>query len=272
MFKPGQLVAVERTNQLLVQILGQDGKVPTQGTEFATGYDLYSAEQITLKAKTRQAISTEIAILVPSGTYGRIVPRSGLALKHSIDMGAGVVDEDYRGPIKVVLINHSKDNFVVKVGDRIAQLVLECIVTPDTEMVNSLPESMKGDKGFRSTGISVVYPRVMGISVIKGNHKIVTRSIMAVKARERESSPWLDQISEAVKLDDQWMSYKSPLESGKVCDTLSLEDGLMMYKKRYYIPNSNKLKLTVTKRCHYAKVAGHFRRDKTMERITRTYY
>ena len=136
MFKPGQLAAVERTNLLLVRMLGQNGKVPTRGTVFAAGYDLYSAEEINLKAKTRQAVSTEIAILVPSGTYGRIAPRSGLVLKHSIDIGAGVVDEDYRSPIKVILINHSKNDFLVKVGDRIAQLVLDCIVTPDTEMVN----------------------------------------------------------------------------------------------------------------------------------------
>ena len=209
MFKPGQLAAVERTNQLLVQILGQNGKVPTRGTEFAAGYDLYSVEEITLKATTRQAVSTEIAILVPSGTYGRIGPRSGLALTHSIYIGAGVVDEDYRGPIKVILINHGNDDFVVKVGDRIAQLVLECIGTPDTEMVNSLPESTRGDKGFGSTGVSVVHPRVMAISVITENHKILTCRIMAVKGRERETSPWLDQIREAGKLDDQWMSYKS---------------------------------------------------------------
>ena len=270
MFKPGQLAAVERTNQLLVQILGQNGKVPTRSTEFAAGYDLYSAEEVTLKAKTRQAVSTEIAILVPSGTYGRIAPRSGLALNNSIEIGAGVVDEDYRGPIKVILINHGKDDFIVKVGDRIAQLVLECIVTPDTEMVNSLPESKKGDQGFGSTGVSVVHPRVMAISVIKENPKILTRRIMAVKARERETSPWLAQIREAGKLDDQWMSYKSQLESGKVFDTLSLEDSLMLYKKRYYIPNKNELKLTVTRRFHDAKVAGHFSRDTTTERMTRT--
>ena len=204
MFKPAQLAAVERTNQLLVQILGQNGKVPTRGTEFAAGYDLYSAEEITLKVKTRQAVSTVIAILVPSGTYARIAPISVLALKHSIDIGAGIVDEDYCGPIKVILIIHSKDDFVVEVGDRIAQLVLECIVTLDTEMVNSLPESTRGDKGFGRTGISVVHPRVMAISVIKENHKILTRRIMAIKARERETSPWLDQIREAGKLNDQY--------------------------------------------------------------------
>ena len=157
-------------------------------------------------------------------------------------------------------------------GDRIAQLVLECIVTPDTEMVNSLPESTRGDEGFGSTGVLVVHPRVMSIGVIKENHRILTRRIMAVKARERKTSPWLDQIREAGKLDDQWMSYKSQLESGKVFNTLSLEDGLVLYKKRYYIPNSNELKLTVTRRCHDTKVAGHFGRDKTMERMTRTYY
>ena len=94
------------------------------------------------------------------------------------------MDEDYRGPIKVIFINHSKDDFLVKIGDRIGQLVLECIVTPDTEMVNSLPESTRGDTGFGSTGVSVVQPRVMAISVIKENHKILTRRIMAVKARE----------------------------------------------------------------------------------------
>ena len=149
---------------------------------------------------------------------------------------------------------------------------MECIVTPDTEIVNSLPESTRGDKGFGSTGVSVVHPRVMAISVIKENHKIMTGRIMLVKARERETSPWLDQIREAGKLDDQWMSYKSQLESGKVFDTLSLEDGLVLYKKRYYIPNSNELKLTFTTRCQDAKVAGHFGRDKTMERMTRTYY
>ena len=95
---------------------------------------------------------------------------------------------------------------------------------------------------------------------------------MAVKVRERETSPWLDQIREAGKLHDQWMSYKSQPECGKVFDTLSLEEGLVLYRKRYYIHNSNELKLPVTRRCHHAKVAGHFGRDKTMERMTRTYY
>lgn len=70
-------------------------------------------------------------------------------------------------------------------------------------MVNLLPESRRGDKGFSSTGISVVHPSVMTIRVIKEIHKILTRPIMADKAREREPSSWLDQIRDAEKLDDQ---------------------------------------------------------------------
>ena len=84
--------------------------------------------------------------------------------------------------------------------------MLECIVTPDAEMVNSIPKSTRGDQGFRSTGVSVVHARVMAIRVIKDNHKILTRHIMAVKATERVTSPWLDQIREAGQLDDQCMS------------------------------------------------------------------
>ena len=101
------------------------------------------------------------------------------------------------------------------------------------KMVNSLPESTRGDKCFGSTEVSVVHLNVMAISFIKENHVILTRRIIAIIARERETSPWLDQIREARKLDDQWMSYKSQLESGKVFYKLSLEDGLMLYKKRY---------------------------------------
>jgi dUTP pyrophosphatase len=70
-------------------------------------------------------VDTDIAISVPAGTYGRIAPRSGLASKHFIDTGAGVIDADYRGQVKVLLFNHSDKDFEVKEGDRIAQLVLE---------------------------------------------------------------------------------------------------------------------------------------------------
>lgn len=83
---------------------------------------------------------------------GRIAPRSGLASKHMIDTGAGVIDADYRGQVKVLLFNHAEKDFEVKEGDRVAQLVLERIYTPEVLEVQKLEESVRGDGGFGSTG------------------------------------------------------------------------------------------------------------------------
>ena len=82
-------------------------------------------------------------------------PRSGLAWKHSIDVGAGVIDADYRGPVGVILFNHSEQDFAVKAGDRVAQLVLERIVTPDVLEVEDLESTIRGSGGFGSTGIGL---------------------------------------------------------------------------------------------------------------------
>lgn len=89
-------------------------------------------------------------------TDGRIAPRSGLAAKNFIDVGAGVIDADYRGQVKVLLFNHSDADFVVKEGDRVAQLVLERIYTPEVVEVQELEESVRGAGGFGSTGVSEV--------------------------------------------------------------------------------------------------------------------
>lgn len=83
---------------------------------------------------------------------GRVAPRSGLAAKHSIDTGAGVIDYDYRGPVKVILFNFSDNDFAISKGDRIAQLILERIVTPEVAVVETLPDSVRGQGGFGSTG------------------------------------------------------------------------------------------------------------------------
>lgn len=114
----------------------------------------YSAAAVTIPANGGRAIvPTDISIAIPPGTYARVAPRSGLAVKHGIDVGAGVVDYDYRGPLGVVLFNFGKEPFEVKAGDRIAQLVLERIVTPDVEEVEELDSTERGAGGFGSTGI-----------------------------------------------------------------------------------------------------------------------
>ena len=124
-----------------------------RGSAGAAGYDLCAAHDDVVPARGKALIKTDLAIMVPVGTYGRVAPRSGLAWKNSIDVGAGVIDEDYRGNVGVILFNHSETDFQVKEGDRIAQLILEKIVTADVEEVEELDESARGAGGFGSTGI-----------------------------------------------------------------------------------------------------------------------
>lgn len=125
---------------------------PSRGSAFAAGYDVYASTPITVKSKDKALVSTSLAIAVPPGTYGRIAPRSGLASKHFLDTGAGVIDADYRGEVKVLLFNFSDVDYDVKQGERIAQLVLERIVTPEVVEVETLEVSVRGAGGFGSTG------------------------------------------------------------------------------------------------------------------------
>ena len=99
-------------------------------------------------------MKTGLSISFPVGLYARIAPRSGLALKKFIDVGAGVVDSDYRGDVGVVLFNHGDQEFQVKMGDRIAQLILEKIDTPPVEEVQGHDSTVHGTGGFGSTGVS----------------------------------------------------------------------------------------------------------------------
>ncbi|KAH7105284.1 dUTP diphosphatase [Auriculariales sp. MPI-PUGE-AT-0066] len=114
---------------LLVKRLSAKARLPTRGSELSAGYDLYAAKQTLIPARGKALVDTQLSIAVPVGTYGRVAPRSGLASKHFIDTGAGVVDADYRGVLFVLLFNHADTDFTVEEGDRVAQLVLEKIET-----------------------------------------------------------------------------------------------------------------------------------------------
>ena len=118
------------SNLLRVQRHSSATHVPTRGSPHAVGYDLYSAEATRVPAQGWTLIDTQLLIAVPQDTYGRVAPRSGLASQCAIDVGAGVIDPDYRGVVFVLLLNHNDHDFEVNIGDRIAQLVLERISTP----------------------------------------------------------------------------------------------------------------------------------------------
>ncbi|XP_055295588.1 deoxyuridine 5'-triphosphate nucleotidohydrolase [Sitodiplosis mosellana] len=126
---------------------------PTKGSEQAAGLDLRSAYDTVVPARGKALVMTDIQIEVPFGTYGRVAPRSGLAWKNFIDVGAGVIDQDYRGNVGVILFNHSDVEFDVKKGDRIAQLICERIVYPTLVQLDSLTDTSRGAGGLGSTGI-----------------------------------------------------------------------------------------------------------------------
>jgi dUTP pyrophosphatase len=137
---------------LRVKKLTQDAILPTRGSGCAVGYDLYSTDEVVVPPTHRALVGTSVAVVLPPGVYGRVAPRSGLAVKHGIQVGAGVVDPDYTGEVKVVLFNHGDKDFEVKKGDRIAQLVLERCETPPVEEVGAVEETDRGSGGFGSTG------------------------------------------------------------------------------------------------------------------------
>lgn len=131
-------------------------KLPDYSTEFSAGLDLRANidEDIVLKSLERVLIPTGLYIELPRGVEAQIRPRSGLALKHGISIvnSPGTIDSDYRGEIGVILINLSKDDFVVKNGERICQMIIARHENVDWEEVDNLEDSIRGVRGFGHTG------------------------------------------------------------------------------------------------------------------------
>lgn len=138
--------------EIKIKLLSEVGKIPTKGTDFSAGYDLYAAENGEIDPLKRCLIKTNISIAIPKGYYGRIAPRSGLAYKNGIDVMAGVIDSDYRGDVGVILYNSGIEVFSFNRGDRIAQLVIEKCHKADWVQVDDLSDTDRGDGGYGHTG------------------------------------------------------------------------------------------------------------------------
>ena len=138
---------------LKVQKLSNNGALLKRSIKRAVGYNLRASQNCTILAGGKGLVQTGLAISFPTGLYAKIAPRSGLALKRFIDVGEGGVDGDYCGEVGVVLFNHGDQDFEVKMGDRIAQLILEKIDTPPMEEVQGLEDTVRGIGGFGSTGV-----------------------------------------------------------------------------------------------------------------------
>ena len=133
---------------------GEGLDLPAYATEGAAGMDVLAAEDVMLAPGARHAVATGLAVAIPPGFEIQVRPRSGLALKHGISVPntPGTIDSDYRGELKVILINHGAEDFAIRRGDRIAQLVLAPVTLASWLEVDSLDETARGQGGFGSTG------------------------------------------------------------------------------------------------------------------------
>lgn len=151
-----------------VILVDTNARIPSKSSEYAAGYDLRAVDDVVVGVGERKLVSTGLRLSCPEGTYGRIAPRSGLALKNGLDVMAGVIDPDYIGIVSVVLINFGELPVEIKVGDRIAQLIFERfetgpqvlhalfepdIVDDDNDVGIERTGLVRGSAGFGSSGI-----------------------------------------------------------------------------------------------------------------------
>lgn len=130
--------------------------LPAYASDGAAGMDIVAAETLTLRPGARHAVATGFAMAIPPGYEVQVRPRSGLALKHGITClnSPGTIDSDYRGEVKVILANLSEDNFDIKRGDRIAQIVPAPVQRAAFAEVETLDDTARGTGGFGSTGVA----------------------------------------------------------------------------------------------------------------------
>jgi dUTP pyrophosphatase len=132
--------------------VGGTGALPEYGSAASAGADLRAAEAVALGPGERVAVATGIHVAIPPGHVGLVWPRSGLALRHGIDTLAGVIDSDYRGEVKVVLVNHGHEAVRIEAGDRVAQLLIQRVERAVFTRTSDLGATERGAGGFGSTG------------------------------------------------------------------------------------------------------------------------
>lgn len=135
----------------IVRVAGS-GSLPRYASADAAGADLHASAAVTIAPGDRAAVPTGIHLELPPGHVGLVWPRSGLALRHGIDTLAGVIDSDYRGEVRVVLVNHGREPFAVEPGDRIAQLLVQRVERVSFVADPGLTATARGSSGFGSTG------------------------------------------------------------------------------------------------------------------------
>src|SRR5437588_3335566 len=241
--------AVTAIHPFLIKRLNPNAKLPIRGTNLSAGVDIMANKELIIPPKQRRPVQTGIAISIPGNTYARIAPRSSLPAKYEIDIGAGVIDQDYRGEIKVLMINNPNSHFQVRPGDRIAQLILERVVLVTPQEVEILDKTTRGNKGFRSTGYG----------------ETLAKTISSIKATPFKGT-FLARVELATKQDKDYLRIKAKTSRDEI------RDNLVYVKGRLYIPDNEAIKIEILESEHDSQIAGHFDQRKTYEIITRNFY
>jgi dUTP pyrophosphatase len=141
-----------RAPVLLPARVGENGSLPEYSSTGAAGADLRASEPVEIAPGGRAAVPTALRLQIPPGHVGLVWPRSGLAVRHGIDTLAGVIDSDYRGEVRVVLVNHGEGAVRIERGDRIAQLLVQRVERAAFAAVPTIDETDRGEGGFGSSG------------------------------------------------------------------------------------------------------------------------
>jgi len=288
---------------LMIMKLSDKAIIPTKGSRFAPGHDIYALKDGMVPAKGQTMVETGIARGLPEGTYPRLAARSGMASKMGIALGGGVIHADYTGEVKVILRNHGKGDCVFKAADRIAQLIIEKVASANAMEVDDLETTERGKAGFGSSDLNPkrsVTAKEEGVKIgflqantreneffsaaDIGNHprlmkerEMLSRAHVNAALARTMNDAFLDKIRTAGKEDEKWQDRGRELvrlrESRKKMPDEGIEkDGSLYYKNRLYIPEDEALQTEIAQGCHDSLVAGHFGQEKTMQIVTSDLY
>src|SRR3978361_1488759 len=250
--KPAQFISAIRAQELFITKIHPAAHIPQRGSERSAGLDIHACTPEVVKAGERRLIPTGLAAMHPNNSYRRIAPRSGLA-KKGIDIGAGVVDADYRGENKNLLINHFNEDFTIQPGDRIAKLILEQIIMANPTVKDNLPPTTRGRNGFGSTGDSTLFS---------------TANIGLLKRIQFEED-FLNRVRTEAKEDAEYQQYIQTNPEDKERQIL---DGLIYFKNRLQVPNHEGIRLEIAQSAHDSQVAGRFGQKKALDLISRNFH
>ena len=169
--------------------LSENAKTPEKATDGSVGSDLYSAQSMEIPAHSLVLVNTDLAVECPSGTYGRIAPRSGLTVKNNLTVFAGVIDNDYRGNVRVALYNFGDKPQSISKGDKIAQIIFEQIKYPTFYEKNKLPTTGRGDSGFGSSDqpkiAKIQHQQKQSIELCSNSNGPTVKISIAVKGKHK---------------------------------------------------------------------------------------